>query len=79
MNCLDHNCYVVCPEFFSSKSGQSHVLLHELLHRVVSSKAKMDLYRGQPGYPGGTGVAQTMPDPYASVVDDLAAPKAPPP
>lgn len=72
-DCLNHNCFVICNEFFdkSNKPIQSHVLLHELLHRVVSNKAKMDLYRGQPGYPGGTAVAQTMPDPYASVVDDL--------
>lgn len=78
-NCLGHNCFVICPDFFSA-SNKSHILLHELLHRVVSGKAQMDLYRGQPGYPGGTSVALTMPDPYASVVDDLASStKASPP
>jgi len=38
----------------------------------------MDLYRGQGGYPGGTLIALTMPDPYASVVDDLANVKTQP-
>lgn len=70
-NCLGHNCFVLCPAFFS-QTNKSHVLLHELLHRVVGNKAKMDLYRGHGGYPGGTLIALTMPDPYASVVDDLA-------
>jgi hypothetical protein len=72
-DCLGYNCFVICPAFSSSaKDVQAHALLHELLHRVVSGAVE-DLYRGQPGYPGPPSSALKMPDPYASLVDDLAA------
>ncbi len=71
-NCLNHNCFAVCPDEFKKDPNKPHAMLHELMHRVVTGGAKMDLYRGQPGYPGGSAsVALTMPDTYVSVVDDL--------
>jgi hypothetical protein len=70
-NCLDFNCYVICPDFEKSNDKvKTHALLHELFHRVASGAVE-DLYRGQPGYPGPPSTALKMPDPYASLVDDL--------
>src|SRR6185369_3966402 len=67
-NCLGSNCFTICPSFAAS---DSHVLTHELFHRVVSSVE--DLYRGQSGYPPPPSMALKMADCYASLVDDTAA------
>jgi len=67
-NCLGSNCFTICPSFVAT---DSHVLMHELFHRVVSSVE--DLYRGQPGYPPPPSMALKMADCYASLVDDTAA------
>lgn len=67
-NCLGSNCFTICPTFVAT---DSHVLVHELFHRVVSSVE--DLYRNQPGYPPPPSMALKMADCYASLVDDTAA------
>lgn len=67
-NCLGSNCFTICPTFAAT---DSHVLVHELFHRVVSSVE--DLYRGQPGYPPPPSMALKMADCYASLVDDTSA------
>lgn len=59
-NCLGPNCFTICPNF----STDTHVLVHELFHRVDSNGE--DLYRGQPGYPPPPSMALKMPDCYAS-------------
>jgi len=70
-NCLEFNCFVICPTYKDATEPlRVHTLLHELMHRVVRG-AVLDLYRGQTGYPGPTSFALKMPDPYASLVDDL--------
>jgi hypothetical protein len=67
VNCLGSNCFRICPNF---TEDDTHVLLHELFHRVVSSVE--DLYRGQSGYPPPPPIAVKMPDCYASLIDDVA-------
>ena len=67
-NCLGSNCFTICPGFATT---DTHVLVHELFHRVVSSVE--DLYRGQPGYPPPPSMALKMPDSYASLIDDTSA------
>jgi Domain of unknown function (DUF4157) len=67
-NCLGSNCFRICPGF---TADDTHVLIHELFHRVVSGAVE-DLYRGQPGYPPPPGTALKMPDCYASLIDDVA-------
>jgi hypothetical protein len=67
-NSIGSNCFTICPTFVAT---DSHVLVHELFHRVVSSVE--DLYRGQPGYPPPPSMALKMADCYASLVDDTAA------
>jgi hypothetical protein len=67
-NCLGSNCFTICPSFVAT---DSHVLTHELFHRVVSSVE--DLYRGQSGYPPPPSMALKMADCYASLIDDTAA------
>ena len=42
-NCLGSNCFRICPNF---TADDTHVLIHELFHRVVSSVE--DLYRDSP-------------------------------
>jgi hypothetical protein len=66
-NCLGSNCFRICPNF---TADDTHVLIHELFHRVVSSVD--DLYRGQSGYPPPPPIAVKMPDCYASLIDDVA-------
>jgi hypothetical protein len=68
VNCLGSNCFRICPNFTAT---DTHVLLHELFHRVVSSVD--DLYRGQPGYPPPPSMALKMADCYASFIDDTSA------
>jgi hypothetical protein len=70
-NCLGSNCFTICPTFVAT---DSHVLTHELFHRVVSSVE--DLYRGQSGYPPPPSMALKMADCYASLIDDTAAASA---
>jgi hypothetical protein len=67
VNCLGSNCFRICPNF---TEDDTHVLIHELFHRVVSSVE--DLYRGQSGYPPPPSTALKMPDCYASLIDDVA-------
>jgi len=67
-NCLGSNCFSICPGFVAT---DTHVLVHELFHRVVSSVE--DLYRGQSGYPPPPSMALKMPDCYASLIDDTSA------
>ena len=67
-NCLGSNCFSICPGFAAT---DTHVLVHELFHRVVSSVE--DLYRGQSGYPPPPSMALKMPDSYASLIDDTSA------
>jgi hypothetical protein len=66
-NCLGSNCFRICPNF---TANDTHVLIHELFHRVVSSVE--DLYRGQSTYPPEPPTALKMPDCYASLIDDVA-------
>lgn len=66
-NCLGSNCFRICPSF---TANDTHVLIHELFHRVVSSVE--DLYRGQSTYPPEPPTALKMPDCYASLIDDVA-------
>jgi Domain of unknown function (DUF4157) len=68
VNCLGSNCFRICPNF---TAADTHVLLHELFHRVVSSVD--DLYRNQPGYPPPPSMALKMADCYASLIDDTSA------
>ena len=65
-NCLGSNCFRICPNF---TEDDTHVLIHELFHRVVSSVE--DLMRGQPGYPPPPSTALKMPDCYASFISDV--------
>lgn len=67
VNCLGSNCFRICPNF---TEDDTHVLIHELFHRVVSSVE--DLYRGQAGYPPPPSTALKMPDCYASLIADVA-------
>jgi len=67
VNCLGSNCFRICPNF---TEDDTHVLIHELFHRVVSSVE--DLYRGQSGYPPPPSTALKMPDCYASLIADVA-------
>lgn len=66
-NCLGSNCFRICPNF---TEDDTHVLIHELFHRVVSSVE--DLMRGQSGYPPPPSTALKMPDCYASFISDVA-------
>jgi uncharacterized protein DUF4157 len=66
-NCLGSNCFRICPNF---TADDTHVLLHELFHRVVTPVE--DLYRGQSGYPPPPSIAVKTPDSYASLIDDVA-------
>jgi hypothetical protein len=68
-NCLGSNCFKICPNFAET---DTHVLLHELFHRVASGAVE-DLYRGQVGYPPPPSTALKMADCYASLIDDTAA------
>jgi hypothetical protein len=68
VSCLGSNCFRICPNF---TENDTHVLLHELFHRVVSSFE--DLYRGQAGYPPPPSMALKMPDCYVSLIDDTTA------
>jgi hypothetical protein len=78
-NCLDFNCFRICPSFKSPpKQTEVHALTHELMHRVARNQTR-DLYRGDPSYPGPPSMALKLPDAYASLVDDLvSAPVAAP-
>jgi hypothetical protein len=70
VNCLQFNCYVICHGLKDDKAG-AHALTHELFHRVVTQSHADELYRGQTGYPPPPTMALKMPDPYASLIDDL--------
>jgi hypothetical protein len=73
-NCTNSNCFVLCPDFFTSSAAlQTHALFHELMHRIVNPV--QDLYREQSGYPGPPSMALKLPDAYASLLDDLASGK----
>jgi hypothetical protein len=78
-NCLDYNCFRICPSFKQPPTQtEVHALTHELMHRVARNQAR-DLYRGEPSYPGPPSMALNLPDAYASLVDDLvSAPAAAP-
>ena len=66
-NCLGSNCFKICPNF---TEDDTHVLIHELFHRVVSNPR--DIYRGDSGYPPEPPIALKMPDCYASLIGDVA-------
>jgi hypothetical protein len=67
VNCLGSNCFRICPNF---TEDDTHVLIHELFHRVVSHVE--DIYRGSASYPPITPTALKMADCYASLIDDVA-------
>lgn len=67
VNCLGSNCFRICPNF---TEDDTHVLIHELFHRVVSHVE--DIYRGNSGYPPIIPTALKMADCYASLIDDVA-------
>lgn len=66
-NCLGSNCFRICPNF---TEDDTHVLIHELFHRVVSTVE--DIYRGDSRYPPEPPIALKMPDCYASLIGDVA-------
>jgi hypothetical protein len=67
-NCLEgSNCFRICPTF---SADDTHVLIHELFHRVVSHVE--DIYRGASTYPPEPPTALKMADCYASLIDDIA-------
>jgi hypothetical protein len=89
VNCTQFNCFKICKTMKDDKVAV-HALTHELFHRVVTLGKLGDFYRGQPGYPGTPSQALTMPDSFASLIDDMQhakpaatspskSPSAPPP